>query len=172
MRLMGWSLALIFLFFCGNAYALSVNGGKAKKHKNSDNKSGKANQGEEEEAPEKQPAAKASLPAPEHIVVLSTYVFDAASGDLGLSEEQMTKIESAKQDIRAKGEALAKEQADARTAYDAAKKPKEIESALDRVVAAAAECKRFSPQTEFNQALSKILTADQFARYVEMINKR
>lgn len=173
MRVVGWTLAMFLLLYCGNAFALSA-GGKTKKHRNSNNKEGKDDKDQnEDDPPEKAaPAAKPALPAPENVIVLSTYVFDAVGGDLGLSDEQKTKIEAAKKDIREKGEALAKEQADARTSYEATKKPKEVEAALERVVTAASACKHFSPQTDFNQALSRILTADQFAKYVELVNKR
>lgn len=166
--LAGW-LALVLAVSCGSAFALSAGGGKAKKHKNNN---GKNDDEPDPKAADKAPWVKPALPAPEGVIQLSTYVFDSVRDDLGLNDDQKTKIEAAKKDICDKGEALAKEQADARTAYDAAKKEKDAEAAMERVLAAASACKHFSPQTEFNQSLSKILTSDQFAKYVELINKR
>lgn len=157
---------LALLGASGEAFALS-SGGKVKKQHND-------NEGDGDGAGEKKTAEawqKDPLPPPENVALLSTSVFDRVADDLELTESQKKKLERAKQEIRDAGEKLAKEQTSARAAYAKAKKEKDCDAALERVEAAAAACRDYAPQSDFNHALARILTAEQFARFVQRISK-
>lgn len=164
-RILGLFLVLAMLTACGQTHALN-SGGKVKKQHNDGNGEGNAAEKKTGDAWQKEP-----LPAPENVALLSTTVFDRVSDDLDLTESQKKKIEHAKQEIRDAGEKIAKEQASARAAYEKAKKEKDCEAALERVETAAAACRGFAPQADFNHALARILTAEQFARFVQRVSK-
>ena len=115
---------------------------------------------------------KWELPAAVEPAKLDTARFDEVASSLGLSSEQLAKVEAAKKDIRSNIEQLAKAQNEARSAYAGA--PGEITcTAVARdVMGAAAACKSFDAKLKFESTLALILTFDQRAKYRELMTKK
>lgn len=115
---------------------------------------------------------KWELPAAVEPAKLDTTRFDEATTALSLTDEQRTKIEAAKKEIRDASEQLAKAQNEARSAYSSSPGEVTCSLAAKDVMQAAAAVKSFDPKLKFESMLAIILTPDQRAKYRELVMKK
>jgi hypothetical protein len=111
---------------------------------------------------------KADLPAAATLVALDTKAWDNAYAQLNLTSEQQQKVDALLADLKATADKLAKDQKEARAAYDKASTQTVIYETARKVMDAADAIKGFNPNTKFDLALASILTADQKTKFREL----
>jgi len=111
---------------------------------------------------------KAALPAAAEIASLDTAVFDRTVTALKLSDEQLKRIDAAKAEIRDVLQTLAKQQAEARGAYQKSADAQAYLEAARNVTSTASACKNYDPNRKFESALMSVLSLEQRVKYREL----
>ena len=115
--------------------------------------------------------SKPAMPEAASVAALNTSQFDSMASLLGLSSDQQTKVSVAKAEIQQAISRLTKAQTDARIAYTKADTTQAYLDAAKDVLGAAEICKSFNANQQFESLVANILTADQRAKYRQLLAK-
>jgi len=113
-------------------------------------------------------ASKAELPTAAELAQLNTKVWDNVYSQLELTSEQQQKVDALLSELKSTADKLAKEQAEARSAYGKAVTQTVIMESARKVMDAAEAIRNFNPNSKFDLGIAGILTVAQKAKYREL----
>jgi Spy/CpxP family protein refolding chaperone len=117
---------------------------------------------------DEQAASKPELPTAAELGQLNTKAWDNVYSQLELTSEQQQKVDALLSELKSTADKLAKEQAEARSAYGKAVTQTVIMESARKVMDAAEAIRNFNPNSKFDLGIAGILTVAQKAKYREL----